>query len=325
MDDKISEPVSETDAKLLKGLGGVGLVVTIIFTISFGLMIVILIKRQILRMLLISKRGPHITVGADAPRSLLRDIELRLRRIAILRIEPRMMSEQFNKQTEEENEFDSPPDQYARGYKYRMKAMDKMGELDDLICSINYKYTRRKGQSVRGYLKMLQKHPYNVIRGGNETIDKLADMYEHARFEAKEFGNIQYKKFAYLVEQVKDRVRLYTNVPGSLIINTSSKQPKKPPISSTKVADASPEHGGQEEDKQEAEAAGTSSPAKDEHHELQEMNVKDDEVEVGDKSKDSPEKSTKSADESTVADTVVLIHSDGVKENIESGKGKEVL
>lgn len=171
MDDKISEPVSETDAKLLIGLGGVWLVVTIIFTISvnaisinsfawltlvvskisdswqsfenykitisifitivtygdprilmipfyigslvvtcicfgeerrgmicwshfivrshspptweilatslmyfllfcfqFGLMIVILIKRQILRMLLISKRGPHTTVGADAPR-----------------------------------------------------------------------------------------------------------------------------------------------------------------------------------------------------------------------------------------------------------------
>lgn len=34
MDDKISEPVSETDAKLLIGLGGVWLVVTIIFTIS---------------------------------------------------------------------------------------------------------------------------------------------------------------------------------------------------------------------------------------------------------------------------------------------------
>jgi len=31
------------------------------------------------------------------------------------------------------------------------------------------------------------------------------------------------------------RVRLYINVPGSLIINTSSKQPKKPPLSSTKI------------------------------------------------------------------------------------------
>jgi hypothetical protein len=60
--------------------------------------------------------------------------------------------------------------------------------LDDLLCSINNKYARRKGQSVRGYLRMLQKHPYDVIKGGNDTIDKLADMYEHARFETKVLG-----------------------------------------------------------------------------------------------------------------------------------------
>lgn len=34
---------------------------------------------------------------------------MRLRRIAVLRIEPRMMSEQFNKQAEEASEFESPP------------------------------------------------------------------------------------------------------------------------------------------------------------------------------------------------------------------------
>jgi len=59
--------------------------------------------------LLISKRGPHTTVGAGAPPPLARDIELRLRKIARLRIEPRMMAEQFNKPSEETNEFDSPP------------------------------------------------------------------------------------------------------------------------------------------------------------------------------------------------------------------------
>ncbi|XP_032218218.2 protein C1orf43 homolog [Nematostella vectensis] len=232
MDDKVTEPVSDTDAVLLKKFGGVGLVMTIVFTIAIGLMIVIIVKRQILRMILISRRGPHTSIGADAPRPLTRQIENQLKRISHLRIEPRMMSEQFNRPADESS-FDSPPDQYSRSYKYRMKAMDKMGELDDLICSVSHKYNRRKSQPVRSYLKMLQQQ--QVIKKGDDTIDKLADMYEHARFEPKEFGNIQYKKFAYLVEQLKDRVRLYVNVPGSLIINSSNKQPKKKKLSSAKI------------------------------------------------------------------------------------------
>lgn len=79
------------------------------FFFQFVLIVVILIKRQILRMLLISKRGPHTTVGAGAPQLLAREIEIRLRRIARLRIEPKMMAEQFNKPSEVTNDFDSPP------------------------------------------------------------------------------------------------------------------------------------------------------------------------------------------------------------------------
>lgn len=88
--------MSSYDAKLLKNLGGVGLVMTIIFTLSVCwlkwysipstfnkirfsfffffkftkvvLLIAIIVKRQMLRMLLLSKRGPHSPVGSDAPR-----------------------------------------------------------------------------------------------------------------------------------------------------------------------------------------------------------------------------------------------------------------
>ena len=36
---------------------------------------------------------------------------------------------------------------------------------------------------MRDHLKTLQRPPHNVIRGGDDTIDKVAAMYEHARFE----------------------------------------------------------------------------------------------------------------------------------------------
>ncbi|XP_029196508.1 protein C1orf43 homolog isoform X1 [Acropora muricata] len=230
-----ADSVSSTDAKLLKKLGGVGLVMTIIFAISIVIVIVILVKRQILRMLLLSKRGPHSPVGSDAPRSLGRDIAARLQRISQLRMEPRMLSEQFNKPLDGTANFESPSDQYTRSYKYRMKAMDKMTELDDLLCTIDFKYSRKKKQSVRDHLKSLQKSPYSVIRGGDDTINEVSGMYEHARYETKEFGALQYRKFAYLVEQLKDRVRLYVNVPGSLIVAGSSNKPIRKPPSSTKM------------------------------------------------------------------------------------------
>ena len=37
---------------------------------QIGLLIVIIVKRQILRMLLLSERGPHSPVGSDAPKVL---------------------------------------------------------------------------------------------------------------------------------------------------------------------------------------------------------------------------------------------------------------
>ncbi|RMX45384.1 hypothetical protein pdam_00000842 [Pocillopora damicornis] len=185
----MADPVSSYDAKLLKNLGGVGLVMTIIFTLSVVLLIAIIVKRQMLRMLLLSKRGPHSPVGSDAPRNLGREITAHLQRISQLRMEPRMLSEQFNKPADGTSNFDSPSDQYTRSYKYRMKAMDKMTELG------------------------LQ----------------------------NEFGALQYRKFAYLVEELKDRVRLYVNVPGSLIIAGNSKKPIRKPPSSTKIEEPSME------------------------------------------------------------------------------------
>ena len=56
---------------------------------------------------------------------------------------------------------------------------------DDLLCTIDFKYSRKNKQSVREHLKSLQKPPCNVIRGGDDTINEVAEMYEHARFETK--------------------------------------------------------------------------------------------------------------------------------------------
>ena len=60
---------------------------------------------------------------------------------------------------------------------------------DDLLCTIDFKYSRKKKQSVREHLKSLQGPPNNIIRGGDDTIREVADMYEHARFETKVLNN----------------------------------------------------------------------------------------------------------------------------------------
>ncbi|XP_027044735.1 uncharacterized protein LOC113672627 [Pocillopora damicornis] len=216
----MADPVSSYDAKLLKNLGGVGLVMTIIFTLSVVLLIAIIVKRQMLRMLLLSKRGPHSPVGSDAPRNLGREITAHLQRISQLRMEPRMLSEQFNKPADGTSNFDSPSDQYTRSYKYRMKAMDKMTELGL--------------QNVPVFLFYFLLIPCIYL-----SSIVLSKMLICLIF--KEFGALQYRKFAYLVEELKDRVRLYVNVPGSLIIAGNSKKPIRKPPSSTKIEEPSME------------------------------------------------------------------------------------
>lgn len=60
-----------------------------------------------------------------------------------------------------------------------------LAPTDDLLCTIDQKYSRQKGQSVRDHLRTLQSPPNSVIRGGEDTIEQVADMYEHARFGNK--------------------------------------------------------------------------------------------------------------------------------------------
>ena len=66
-----------------------------------------------------------------------------------------------------------------------MSFFNSIPDTDDLLCTIDFKYSRKNKQSVREHLTSLQKPPYNVIRGGGDTINEVADMYEHARFETK--------------------------------------------------------------------------------------------------------------------------------------------
>ena len=74
---------------------------------------------------------------------------------------------------------------------------------DDLLCTIDFKYSRKNKQSVRDHLKSLQKPPYNVIRGGDDTIKEVADMYEHARFETKVYDlMIPWLVFIYIVQKL---------------------------------------------------------------------------------------------------------------------------
>ncbi|XP_015753957.1 PREDICTED: uncharacterized protein LOC107333641 [Acropora digitifera] len=221
-----ADSVSSTDAKLLKKLGGVGLVMTIIFAISIS-------TQEATNDLLCTIDFKYSRKKKQSVRDHLKSLQKSP--YSVIRGGDDTINEVSGMYEHARYETKIPSDQYTRSYKYRMKAMDKMTELDDLLCTIDFKYSRKKKQSVRDHLKSLQKSPYSVIRGGDDTINEVSGMYEHARYETKEFGALQYRKFAYLVEQLKDRVRLYVNVPGSLIVAGSSNKPIRKPPSSTKM------------------------------------------------------------------------------------------
>lgn len=114
------------------------------------------------------------------------------------------------------------------------------------------------------------------------------------------------------------RVRLYINVPGSLIINTSSKQPKKPQLSSTKIIPNIEVKQQQIEDSKDNESTSKTIQQTEEVQNEEEEDIDDANQPL--LSRDALSETTKDS-----ADTVIVVHKDGSQEPSTSGMNKQNL
>ncbi|KAG8041833.1 hypothetical protein G9C98_007137 [Cotesia typhae] len=81
-------------------LSGVTIVVFIAAGVLTILLLFIFAKRQIMRFALRSRRGPHISIGQDAKKSLKRELERRIQVIPRIQHEPQLISDPRHDPTE---------------------------------------------------------------------------------------------------------------------------------------------------------------------------------------------------------------------------------
>lgn len=210
----------ETDPDILKPYGGLAfIVIIVILTVTVLLILVLLAKRQLLRILLTSKRGAHTTIASGAPRTLAREIEARIKRVERLKIEPRTLSENLQMSPGELLRSQTCDSSMNNLYnlRYRFKAIDSTTYLDDLLCSIDVRYCRKNHQTLRDHLTVLQHPPQSPLSGCEATCENVIKLYEHARYGKKEFGQQEYEELASHIEDLKTRLRQKVTIPGTLV------------------------------------------------------------------------------------------------------------
>ena len=99
-------------------LSGVAVVIIIAVGVQTFIMLFIFAKRQIMRFTLRSRRGPHVSVGQGGVKAFRREIDRRLDYASHIKHEPKLCREH---------------DKEKSGHYYRMLAVDKISELDDVV------------------------------------------------------------------------------------------------------------------------------------------------------------------------------------------------
>lgn len=165
------------------------------FTICF-----IVAKRQIVRFTLRGRRGPHVTVGHDARKSIKKEIERRIDSIQKIYFEPRLLWD-----TKDGEKYILRPDSDLPPYYYRMKAMDDVKEMEKEIAKQDGT-TRHPRDSLRAFLLVSLAAPLNGA--GQRLIHQFCDMYEHARHDPNEFGEEEYQAYQRLLKKLTDAAKM---------------------------------------------------------------------------------------------------------------------
>ncbi|KPJ04135.1 PREDICTED: uncharacterized protein C1orf43 homolog [Papilio xuthus] len=176
----------------------------IIFIISGGVLTFVILfifaKRQITRFALRSRRGPHVPIGADAKKSLKKEIERRIEAVPRIVTEPRLLSA-------EPSHYILEPQQ---PYHYRFRAVDDVKTLEEEIARQDPGLRRRPRESLRSFLLSSLAAPLDGR--GQKLVHQFCDTYECARHHPAEFGDDEYRAYSRLLLKLLDAARLLKSV-----------------------------------------------------------------------------------------------------------------
>lgn len=183
-------------------LSGIAIILFIAFGSLTFILLFIFAKRQITRFALKSRHGPHFPVAVDAPKHLRLEIERRLDIIDKIQCEPWLLDKTTKALFDDD---DNVVSQLSPLHLYRMKVVDDVKELSNLICSKNSSLSKRFHENTVQYYLRLHKDGA-ITNVDAQCLYKFLVMYENARHQPYDFGYTEYAQFVPLLKIIKNAI-----------------------------------------------------------------------------------------------------------------------
>lgn len=169
-------------------------VVNVIWIIAAGVTIFLLLflfaKRQIMRFTLESHRGPHLSIGANAPKKLRQEIFRRINCVPEIVYEPILLNPAMERLAK------SGPNHFY----YRMQAVDAFSKFDGTLRREYPAACRHANQTMRNYLITI--YPEYLSAASPDLVNQFVALYEHARHRPEVFDESHFQKYSQLLNEL---------------------------------------------------------------------------------------------------------------------------
>lgn len=183
----------------------------VILVMAYGSLIFVLlfifVKRQIMRLAMKSRRGPHAPIGHNAPKELKQLIEAKLCQVQKIHFEPRLLCPADVRLTQSRQ---SGSDDYL----YRMKALDAVRDTDLPFRELGGAPTAVTGKRFRTWLLQLRNSNCVFTDKQSSLIDAVLDGYNRARHEAEAFGEAEFIKYQEALTELASVVKSCSSTPS---------------------------------------------------------------------------------------------------------------
>lgn len=185
--------------------------INVVLVMAYGSLVFVLlfifVKRQIMRLAMKSRRGPHVPLGHNAPKELRQEIEAKLCLVQKIHFEPRLLSPDDDRlnQREQSGSYD---------YLYRMKALDAIRDTDFPFRELGGTSTAVTGKRFRTWLLQLRNSNCMFRDKQRSVIDTVLDGYNKARHGAEAFGEAEYVKYQEALTELASIVKSHGGTPS---------------------------------------------------------------------------------------------------------------
>lgn len=164
----------------------------------------IFVKRQIMRFAMKSRRGPHVPLGHNAPKSLREEIDCRLSKVNDIRYEPRLLSAN-------DDRLKHRGQSGCYNYLYRMQALDAVRDTPIVSHELGRNPSAVTGRRYKKWLMELR-NSHSLFKSSHSSlVDRLLEGYDNARHGTGVFGEAEYLKYKEDLSELADLVKIHSS------------------------------------------------------------------------------------------------------------------